>query len=202
MTNPPKPMPFNLPEYEQAQAKFLYKAVHELMEAKDELFRSIPKAAAVESIPTSQNTMPSGEVVLTPPVLVGAELLFNYEDIQAFKVDAFLEQVDKAADESLRVVMTNFFKVLKNLTDATGNSVDAGGKPVSHDLILDMYETMEMPFDRDGHPEMPTIVMHPKMAEQMRALPAPTPAQEQRFKNIIERKRNEHNARQRDRKLR
>src|SRR6267143_2140352 len=74
---------FSLPEYEYAQYRFVYDGVLHLMEAKDQLWASIPKAESVEAVPITQNTMPTGEVVQNEPVNVEAQLAYKYEAIRS-----------------------------------------------------------------------------------------------------------------------
>jgi hypothetical protein len=64
-----RPRPFALPEYGYAVAKFVHDGVSRLMEAKDEVWARIPRAEPSETIPITQNTMPSGEVVESNPII-------------------------------------------------------------------------------------------------------------------------------------
>lgn len=97
--------------------------------------------------------------------------------------------------------MSHFYSYLDRICAAAGTSVDAKGQPVSYDLILRMLDSIDIDFDQNGNPEMPTLVMHPTMAEQIRRLPQPTEAQLKALGDLIDRKRQEHSARQRRRKL-
>src|ERR1019366_1424522 len=58
---------FALPEYERTQFDFFHLATQKLMAAKDDVYASIPKGTSTENLPTTQNTMPSGEVVANEP---------------------------------------------------------------------------------------------------------------------------------------
>jgi hypothetical protein len=73
--------PFSLPEYECAQFRFFHAAVRKLMKAKDSLYASIPEAPPWESIPTTQNTMPTGEVVENKPLMIESRIVIKWDDI-------------------------------------------------------------------------------------------------------------------------
>lgn len=192
---------FILPEYELAQFRFFCNTVGKVMEAKDELYGSIPTAEPSEVLPVTQNTMPSGEVVQSQPLLVESAVVFKWDDIRTCSLDALAEQVNRSAEERLAQVMPHFFDVLHRTSDAAGTAADAGGRPFSFELYLEVLERMEIQFDREGNPILPTLVMHPSMAEQLRSQPPITPEQEKAKNDLIERKRTEFNARRRHRKL-
>ena len=202
MSNSGGQPPFLLPEYARALARFVHEGIGRLMEAKDPLFGMIPKAAPTPAVPTTQNTMPSGEVVQSSPVMMAAKFVLRYDDMRSSSADALAEQMDSAADQNLSVVMRHLFDLLARTCQAAGTAFDAGGKPFSFDVFLSGLENIEISFDADGKPELPTMVMGPQMAEQIRALPPVTPEQQKRLDELIERKRKEHYARRRHRKLR
>lgn len=196
-----KSEPFSLPEYELAQFKFFNAAVGKLMKAKDSLYASIPEAPPLEGIPTTQNTMPTGEVVENKPLMIESRIVIKWDDIRSCNLDALAEQADAMADERLSIVMPHFFSVFERTCDAAGTGTDAGGKPFSFELYLTGLEKIELQFDRDGQPILPTLVVHPAMAKQLASLPPPTEEQQRAYNDLIERKRREFNARRRHRKL-
>jgi hypothetical protein len=105
------------------------------------------------------------------------------------------------ADERLSIVMQHFFRAFERTCDAAGTGTDARGKPFSFELYLAGLEKIELQFDRDGQPILPTLVVHPTMAKQLESLPPPTEEQLRAYNDLIERKRKEFNARRRYRKL-
>ena len=171
------------------------------MKAKDSLYASIHEASPWEAIPTTQNTMPSGEVVEHEPLKIESKIVIKWDDIRSCDLDALAEQVDAMADERLSIVMPHFFKVFEKTCDAAGTGTDARGKPFSFDMYLTGLEKIELQFDRDGQPILPTLVVHPTMAKQLQALPPPTEDQQKAYSDLIERKRREFNARRRYRQL-
>ena len=201
MSTTPGPPPFALPEYTLALVRFVHDGVLRLMEAKDPVWGMIPRAEPMEAVPTTQNTMPSGEVVQNSPVMAEAKFVLRYDDIRSSSADALAEQMDGAADQNLSIVMPHFFDMLSRTCQAAGTVSNAGGKPVCFELLLEGLEKIDISFDDKGKPELPTLVMGPAVAAQVRALPPITPDQQKRLDDLIERKRKEHYARRRDRKL-
>ncbi len=202
MNEAPRQKLFSLPEYEYAQFKFVHEGVARLMEAKDALWASLPKAEPVESVPITQNTMPSGEVVQSAPVTVEAKFTYKYADIRSCNTEELAAQMDAAADQSLSVVMPHLFDIMGRTCQAAGTSSDVGGRPFSFELLLSGLAKIDISFDEEGKPELPTLVVGPELGKQIRALPPLTPAQQRAMDDLIEKKRREYNARRRDRKLR
>ncbi len=194
MSNMPGPPPFALPEYTLALVRFVRYGVGRLMEAKDHVWAMIPRAEPTEAVPTTQNTMPSGEVVQNPPVTLEAKFVLRYDEIRSSSADALAEQMDSAADQNLSVVMPHFFDILRRTSQAAGTASDAGGKA--------SLENIDISFNESGKPELPTLVVGPELAKQIRAMPPITAEQRKLVDELIERKRKEHDARRRDRKLR
>jgi hypothetical protein len=193
---------FSLPEYEYAQYRFVCEGVARLMEAKDELWASLPKAEPVEAVPITHNTMPSGEVVQNEPVTVKAQFTYKYADIRSCNTEELAAQMDAAADQNLSVIMPHLFEIMRRTSEAAGTTSDAGGKPFSFELFLSGLAKIDISFDEKGKPELPTLVVGPELGKQIRAMPPLTPKQQKTMDDLIEKKRKEYNARRRDRKLR
>ena len=193
------PKLFELPEYDQAFTDFFREAADAVARALDPLLSQI-RVQEVEHVGTSRV---SGEerTVELPPVEAKLELSFEAEDLIEGRVSGILAVIHDAADQHVRQVMPHIFESIGRITDATGNKIDAGGRPFSPELLLEALEKIEWSFDEDGEPIMPTLVMSPDMAEKVSQLPPLTPEQEQAFADLKERKRAEYRARRRHRKL-
>ena len=63
-----------------------------------------------------------------------------------------------------------FIRMLCETTEKTGNKVDGKGQPLSFGLILEMHENLEIAFDHEGNPEMPTMMIHPDMRTRLETL--------------------------------
>jgi hypothetical protein len=146
---------FSLPEYEYAQYRFVYDGVLRLMEAKDQLWASLPKAEPVEAVPIIQNTMPSGEVVQSEPVNVEAQFTYKYEDIRSCNIEELAAQMDAAAEQNLSAIMPHLFEVMRSTSEAAGTASHTGGKPFSFELFLAGLEKIEISFNDEGKPNFP-----------------------------------------------
>lgn len=192
---------FGLPEYDQTQSEFVHNGVRKLMEAKDKIFRSMSSSDPRESVPTSQNTLESGAVVQNAPVEMVSVYKFSFDEIRECSEDRLAIQMNEAAEESLKVAMTAIFGHIANVSAAAGTTVNARGRPFSHELLMEVLENLEIDFDENGEPKMPTMVVHPDMVPELRRLPPATEEQMKAHAELIERKRQQHNDRKRSRKL-
>lgn len=191
---------FLLPEYDVALKRFIHAALHALMRQKDAVLGMIPTERS-ENVTTTQNTMPSGEVVKGEPLLMDMRFEINTSDVLDGNVDGFLASIDAAAEDGLKQLMPQIFGRIGALAEAAGTASHAGGQPISHELVLAQYEKMDIEFDDSGNPILPTMVGSPGMIEAYKRLGPPAADIEERFQKIIARKREEFNARRRSRKL-
>ena len=197
---PDQPILFPLPEYDLALKRFIHTSIHALMREKDEVLKMIPTERR-ENVTTTQNTMPSGEVVKGEPLLTEMRLEIKTADVLEGNVDGFLASIGAAAEDGLKQLMPKIFSRIGALAEAAGTASNAGGQPISHELVLAQYEKMEIDFDERGNPVLRTMVGSPEMVEAYKRLGEPSAEIEERFQKMIARKREEFNARRRSRKL-
>jgi hypothetical protein len=98
-------------------------------------------------------------------------------------------------------LMGYFVETMGKVTEGTGNVVDAGGKPLSFELIYDALDKVELSVDENDELVMPELMMHPDQAQKLQELPPLTPEQQQKLDELKERKREEALARRRRRRL-
>lgn len=192
---------FSLPEYERAQVAFVFTAIQNLMERKDDLYARIPVQSAGESVHVTQNTFPSGLVVQNEPVRIEMKFLVRADDILSCNIGALAEQIDGAADHRLEVFMRHFFETNIRMCQAAETATDAAGQPFSFDLWLRGLERCPIRFDDEDEPIIPTMIVNPDMAKHISSLPTRTIEQNKAYDELIERKRREFHARQRHRAL-
>ncbi len=92
------------------------------------------------------------------------------------------------------------FQSIAEMTAAADMAIDAAGKPFSADLYLQALEKIDIGFDDDGHPILPSLHVGPALRdvaeramEEVRENPA--------FAAILNRKREEFLAKKRTRRL-
>lgn len=126
------------------------------------------------------------------------------DDIPATSFDDIRRRMLKTAEDMAQKKMKMLIEAMNEITESTGNVVDAKGKPLSADAFLDSLDKIEMGFDEDGQPRMPAVLCGTTIAEQMKnALQQidSDPAVKQRLNDIISRKRESWRDRESRRKL-
>jgi hypothetical protein len=133
-----------------------------------------------------------------------ASVEITAEEIRDTGLDAIGRAKAELAGQFKAAASKSLFETVMRATDEVGNNLDAGGRPLSAEMILEMFEKMEFGFSPDGTWRPPQIVVGPGMAEraaeEMRRLNS-EPELKSRFDAMIERKREEWRVREADRKL-
>ena len=128
------------------------------------------------------------------------ELVIDLNVIRDTDAERFSEIVAGLAMDYLDTIGATFVETVQEITEATGMTIDAGGRPLSWDLILDGLEQKEIAFDSDGRISGETIIMNPRTAQALTETQM-TPEQEMRLNDILQRKKDDWNAQQRSRRL-
>ena len=191
---------FKLDEYDRAFSAFANGALQKLMAKKDPVLRNIKRVQA-EQIPTVQNTMPSGEVVEGKPFRTEMKFSLGVDAMMNGNVEAFAIALDEMAMDGLKQLMPNLFERIGSLSEAAGTTVDARGEPLSYELLLRGLEKIEIDFDENENPILPTMFVGPDLHAAWQKLAPPTESQQRAFSELIERKKREFNDRRRHRKL-
>jgi hypothetical protein len=128
--------------------------------------------------------------VTLEPGEIAAEMSLHWDDIAAGRVDALVATIDEAAEYHHNEMTKWEPENLERLTEATGNVVDASGRPM-FDAIYEMFETIELSFEDDGSISKGFMwVMHPDMVEKMKRFEAEmTTEQRKKLEELIDRKR-------------
>lgn len=160
----------------------------------------------IQTIPTDQvtvtaTTLGTGEQFHVEPMSGSAD--FGFDGMQAIEGDlgTVLDAIDDAAGQQAEQLARQVLERIGAMADASGQTISAGGTPISHELILAAMEKIDIDFDDDGKPIMPAMVVHPKIGEAIRKLPTPTPEQNAAWEAMIERKRQAFLARRRTRRI-
>jgi len=193
--------PFALPEYERAQFEFLNLAVKGLMKTKNPIYAQIREAEPMENLPTTQNTMPSGEVVATAPLMMATQVVIKLDDIRLRNLDYLAEQVDSIAEEHITQFMKHFYDMHARTCEGAGTATNVAGSPFTFESYLLGFSKADLRFQKDGTPILPQLVTSPEMVKAISALPPWTDAQQKQWDDMIEGKRKEFFANRRHRKL-
>jgi hypothetical protein len=84
--------------------------------------------------------------------------------------NAFRQSIHTGIEKMQADMVRLMFSSLSEICDKTGNSVDCGGQPLNADTICQLLEKIEIPFDKNGQPMLPTICVSPEMETQTREL--------------------------------
>jgi hypothetical protein len=90
----------------------------------------------------------------------------NYGEVPNLTFQGIVAKVDGWAEDLARMLSKQMYAKLDEANDKAGTGVDAGGKEISQELLLEMFEKVELDFDADGKPTH-VFVAHPTMAEHM-----------------------------------
>lgn len=187
----------NVPDYDSAATELIQEVLNGFMNI-DPLFAGIERSFTTHQGPF-RNVR--GETPLDQNMFaVRGEALISWDSVSNSKVDDYIKFLVDISESQRKGLARQFFRSITEITDATGNTVDAKGKPLTFDMILDLLEKIEFGFDDDGNPLYPTLILPPKMIEQLKKI-KPTAEQETRKKIILEGERIIFNAKKRSRRL-
>jgi hypothetical protein len=121
----------------------------------------------------------------------------NQSDVPDMTLHQAVELVkEKGAELGLQEA-SFFYKTLNESLAEVGNLLNAGGRSLTVDLLLQMLGRIRFPFDKDDNPLMPTLLVGPDLKEKViqvfEEINEDADAQE-RLKGIIDQKREEWNA--------
>jgi len=131
------------------------------------------------------------------------EYVFKYDKIPDMQPEDVLKIVDEKAEAMGEEMAKYQFKVLDETVKEAGNVVDAKGQKPSIEMFLDVLEKISITFDKDGKPNMPTLVIGHKQANDWKAVieQSKTPEIDEKFNEIMKKKKEEYDAEQAGRKL-
>ncbi len=75
----------------------------------------------------------------------------------------------ETADQFAEAQSRHFYSILHDVTESTGNVVNANG-PLTPETLLALYKQITIDFDRDTRePKLPTCVFHPSQIDSFKA---------------------------------
>ena len=189
----------DFPVYDRAWANFLSRALDELGRGKDP-FLSRFQMSSTAYAGKVQHVDGGVEGTTLPPMVVEGVMSIKRKDIETTNVPAIVDSIREGAQSVVSSLNEQFFPRMNTILDEAGQTIDAKGRPLTPDLLLDVLEKIEIDFDDSGNPIMPVIVAHPNVVDAIMKCPL-TEEHKRRLDEIIERKREASLARQRSRSL-
>jgi len=186
----------NISEYESASLRLVAEVLQGFMSV-DPLFSGIERSRSVHQGPI-RNVR--GDTPLDQGMfVVHGESSIPWDSVRNGKIDDYTKFLYEISESQCKSLTQHFFENMAEITDVTGQSINAKGQPLTIDLFLDLIEKVEFDFDDDGNPLYPTLYP-PSAAEKLKKLKF-TQEQDQRLNQIIEDNRARFNAGKRTRRL-
>jgi len=195
-----------LPDYPMTKAKFTQAIKSRIRGIQDQLTRPFSEAQRVIIHEGERTTITraDGSVDDDPPVMIASELTLTRDEICSSDLAGFLRKVDEMAVDMSRQAFGFHLGKIDKAVKEVGNVVDVGGHPLTPENVLELWEKIEVEFDEQGRPDLPTLMAHPSMAEKIKRVLqefATNPVYVKRHAELIERKREEWRDRESARKL-
>ena len=191
------------PELKTICAKAQMRALHEQIKKAQPVLGMIHRKVQHEGKRFTYETE-EGEVCELECEHVTAKMELSASEVPTSSMGKAVERVEGAAEEIAAQMGKVFFERVDEATQAAGTAVDAGGKGFTFDLYCDLMGRIELDFDAEGQPIMPTLCASPTALQKIKAVLMEALRDEenrQRIESIINKQRERWRAREADRKL-
>jgi hypothetical protein len=193
-------MPFALYEYDAAFSDFFGETVRTLARARSPLLSQMEFVEVPGTVGSRVRDREGMDVVLEPGKTT-SEVTADLNAVRDGDYEQLYAELDAASDSMAEQLVGFFVETMAKVTEGTGNVVDAGGAPLSFEVVYEMLERVEFSISENDELVMPSLLMHPDQAEKVKDLPPPTSEQQRMLDELKERKREEALARRRRRRL-
>ncbi len=188
---------WDLPGYEDAMSAFADELVWSAVKG-DPLLGSIRFRKSIHAGPT--RNVPGPIPVDHPLSAFQQDAVFQRNIVRDSDLEQFTLILAEMVAGCLTQMHGSFYERVNDITEATGSQFDMEGRPVSIDMILDMFDRLEFDFDDDGNPVLPTLKCGPEMARRLAEL-EPSEEQERRLEEIVLQRKAAYYAQKRTRRL-
>jgi hypothetical protein len=110
----------------------------------------------------------SGERETVEPFDLSSTLTFKDDELPTLTLDNLLQRLDSAAKGMAGQMATHVHESISEVADRVGNAIDANRKKVSAEMILEMFSKIDIEFDDNGRPLMPSLHCHPNQGKAVR----------------------------------
>jgi hypothetical protein len=190
-------MPFALPDYNLACGQVVSRVTRNLARESDPVLSQIKVVPMKGTVSTVVETRDDLALDL-PAEPIGFELGVKAKDVRDGNFEALQMKLVDAAEEYATHLSKMLYGSLDKITTATGNTFDAGGHPLTFEMLYEMLDKIEWTLDENDALSTPTLVTNPDMASK---LPQPTPEQVKMIEELKARKLEELLAKRRRRRL-
>jgi len=129
----------------------------------------------------------------------------KHEILRSTDIDSLMEELSEGALDLVKNMSQLFFRRLNEITEESGQTYNAGGKPLDFDTFLKLYEMLEFEFDEHGQLISEyKVPLPPRLFKTLsRKIPEweKDPQKKKRLDELMQRKREEFYAKEANRKL-
>ncbi len=143
------------------------------------------------------------ELELTDMKAASAETEMRNDEIERIDLDYVFRKLNEMSQEFARQMSAHMFEVLDQTTEKTGQRKDARGAPLTNEIIIDLFNSMHIDFERSETGDV-TIVTGTGMAsvfERLEREMRESPVLRKKWADMLEKKRDEYRAREANRNL-
>lgn len=180
-------------EYNAAAAAWINDAVDVFSRELHPLLSSV-RRERVADLPRPEEHSPE-TAELASPLYRGIEashvVTAHVHDTLTGDVDQFLAMVFDLANAFGSQMVQGMLAHISEVCNASGQTIDAGGRDI-FDVMIEILETIDMSFDENGEPNL-MMVAAPDVVEKLQGK-EPTPEQEARIEQILERRKEQWDA--------
>jgi len=141
-----------------------------------------------------------GSIDNVPMKLSSGKMTIKCDDLEEKGLTAVLESIEQVANDMANQQSKFFIERLNEICKESGQVCDNQGRPFTFETLLNLLESIDIDFNEQGQPQMPTIMAGPSIIEKVKDL-KPTHEQDEKYNEIISRKYIEWRDRESNRRL-
>jgi hypothetical protein len=185
-------------------SEFFQQRVSHHLGALSEIGRQTVFEGPVDANYGQQLVRDTGEVESFGLNPISTEISIPLNRLPEMTLDEVLMKVDETAQDFAKELAQFHYKRMSEILAGTETSIDAKGRKLSAELILEFFSKMDIDFDQRGNPKMPTVHLHPKLRDAYNLAInelASEPELRREFERMLIQKKEEWRGREADRKL-
>jgi hypothetical protein len=198
------PMLPDFPELKAELDNYIRFKLRKKMDAQDSVVSQVKHYTQHEGLIQRYKQLgPDGKVVEEGFEVLSTEFVTSVDEIPTMVGNNLEKKLDEIAEKSAANLAAAFYKKVGEACEEAGNSLSAGGQPLSAELLLQMMDKAEMEFDQTGKATT-ALVFHPNMTESFKKVAEQIendPELKRRSEAILARQRKAWAARESNRKL-
>jgi hypothetical protein len=166
------------------------------------LFRQMGESIMYEG--DSGEIVGESDIATSDFATIKGHFRIEHDTIRKVSLEAFRSALEKGSLEIHQSQHTALFEQMNQVLEKTNRTFDAGGQLLSWELFLSMWEHVEFIFDQDGNWLPQTLVVDPRMMPRLQHIAAEVEndaIKKQQWRELLDRKRREFDAKEANRKL-